>query len=158
MRKTTILSLKISLVLIGLVIMILSIFVLPSLADSVVQVGPEFSYLKAPVFLGIYITNIPFFYALFQAFQLLRYIEQKQAFSSVTVLALKKIKWCAYAILSLYIVGSTFLMSHSAFHPSLWVIGGAIMFASVVIAVFVQLLQGLLNNAMEIKEENELTV
>ena len=158
MGKATIMSLKVSLFLIGFTILILSVFVLPSLADSVAQVGPEFSYLKAPVLIGIYVTTIPFFYALFQAFQLLRYIEQKHAFSGVTVLALKKIKWCAYAILSLYIVGSTFLMSQSAFHPSLWVIGGAIMFASVVIAVFVQLLQGLLNNAMEIKEENELTV
>ena len=107
---------------------------------------------------GIYITTIPFFYALYQAFQLLRYIEQKQAFSDGTLVALKKIKVCAFAILTLYIVGSTFLMTQSAFHPSLWLIGGAIMFASVVIAVFVQLLQGLLNSAMEIKAENELTV
>ena len=46
MGKATMLSLKVSLVLIGSTIMILSVFVLPQIANSVVQVGPEFAYLK----------------------------------------------------------------------------------------------------------------
>ena len=41
----------------------------------------------------MYVAAIPFFVALYQAFKLLSYIDKNQAFSELSVKALKKIKY-----------------------------------------------------------------
>ncbi|MEI5909287.1 DUF2975 domain-containing protein [Bacillus spongiae] len=150
--------LKTAICLIGLVILALFLFWLPWLANLSVEMYPEYSYLQYPVLIGMYTTSIPFFFALYQAFQILSYITKNNAFSNLSVKALKHIKYCAIAISIIYVIGSLFLLSQSALHPGIALMGLTIIFASAVIAVFAAVLQKLLKNAIEIKLENELTV
>jgi hypothetical protein len=56
-----------------------------------------------PFVLYGYAASIPFFIALYQAFKLIGYIRQNQAFSLQSVKALKRIKYCAI-LLSIFIV------------------------------------------------------
>ncbi len=108
----------------------------------------------------MYATAIPFFFALYQAFKLLSYIDKNKAFSELSVKALKNIKYCAITISILYAVGMPFfyLIAEEDDAPGLIVIGLVIIFASMVIAVFAAVLQKLLKEAIDIKSENDLTV
>jgi len=113
-----------------------------------------------PILLGMYVPAIPFFIALYQAWKLLSYIDKNKAFSDLSVKALKNIKYCAITISALYAAGIPYIfyVADKDDAPGVAAMGLVIIFASVVIAAFAALLQKLLQNAIEIKSENDLTV
>lgn len=150
--------LKWSVFIIGMVVLILCIFWLPNLAKNTAEMNPEYAHLRYPVLVGMYITAIPFYFALYQTLKLLNYIEKKTAFSELAVTALKHIKLCAFTEVILYIAGFSFLAMQNAMHPGVAVWGAAIVFTSMTIALFAAVLQELLITALEIKSENDLTV
>ena len=158
MERGTTLFLKVAIFLIGITVLAMCVFLLPWLANDTAEMYPEFAYLQYPILIGLYITAIPFFIALYQALKLLNYIGNNNAFSELSVKALKHIKYCAVTISILYVIGIIFLISQNASHPGIVLIGLTIFFTSVVIAVFTAVLQKLLKNALEIKSENDLTV
>ncbi|WP_228550156.1 DUF2975 domain-containing protein [Salinibacillus xinjiangensis] len=119
---------------------------------------PEFAYLKIPVLAGLYITVIPFSIALVRTFKLLRGVEENKIFSEGSVNALRDIKYCLISILLFYVMGSIFLMTQSAFHPGIAIMGFTVMFITTFIALFSTVLQRLLRNALNIKSENDLIV
>ncbi|WP_241657127.1 DUF2975 domain-containing protein [Halobacillus salinus] len=156
MRKT--LFLKVTVYVLGAAILILSVFWLPWMSGEAAEIEPSLAYLRYPVLVGIYITAVPFFLALYEALRLLKYIDHQQAFSEAAVHSLRLIKYCALAICSLYAVGSIFLITQSALHPGIALVGLVIIFACIVIAMFGGVLQQLLKSAIEIKIENEWTI
>lgn len=158
MKRGTTTFLKVAIFLIWITLLVLCIFGLPWLSHYTVEMFPEFSYLRYPVLVGLYVTMLPFCIALYQSIRLLMLIENNNAFSTLSVKALKSIKYCAVVIAILYGIGSIFLFSQNALHPGIALIGFAIIFASIVIAVFTVVLLKLLNNALEIKLEHDLTV
>lgn len=150
MKRGSTLFLKIAVILIGIPILALCVFWLPLLRN----------YLSYPVLISLYATVIPFFFALYQALKLLSYIDQNKAFSELSVQALKNIKYCAITISILYVVVIPFLIPVADADDAPGLIGFPIIFifASSVVAVFAAVLQKLLKKAIEIKNENELTV
>ncbi|MDR4346565.1 DUF2975 domain-containing protein, partial [Bacillus anthracis] len=108
----------------------------------------------------LYATAIPYYFALYQTFKLLNYIDKNNAFSELSVKALKNIKYSALAISVLYVLGMPlfYLVAERDDAPGIIVIGMIIIFASMVIAVFAAVLQRLLKDAIDIKSENDLTV
>jgi len=158
MRKGTTAFLKIAIFMIGLFVIVFCSFWLPGLASDAEKMNPEYAYLKLPVLLGLYITAIPFFLALNRAWRLLNDIESGNAFSERSVTFLRHIKNCATTIMIMYISGILLLAVNNALHPGIAVVGIIIIFATLVIAVFAAVLQELLRSALEIKEENDLTV
>jgi hypothetical protein len=159
MKRET-LFLKIAVFLIGAPILALCVFGLPSLAMHAPEGGPKWAYGLYGILVIMYLSAIPFFTALFQAFKLLNYIDQNKAFSEIAVKALKKIRNCAIAIVILYTVGMPlfYFLAEVDDAPGIILIGMVIIFASTVIAVFAAVLQKLLKNAIDIKSENDLTV
>ncbi|WHY78625.1 DUF2975 domain-containing protein [Neobacillus sp. WH10] len=158
MKRGTTTSLKLAIFIIGIISLALCIFFLPGLSREAAKINPEYAHLRLPVLLGLYITVIPFFLALYQAFKLLGYIESKNAFSELAVVSLKHIKYCANTIIIIYVIGISLLVSQNALHPGIAIIGFTIVFAAFVISLFTAILQELLRNALEIKAENDLTV
>nr|WP_241680324.1 DUF2975 domain-containing protein [Metabacillus mangrovi] len=144
--------------IIGLTILSLCVFYLPNLARETAVTYPEYAYLKMPVLMGLYLTAIPFFLALYQALKILNYIKGKDAFTDLSVQSLGSIRNCAIAIIVLYVIGMIILTVLNALHPGIALMGLVIIFASLVIAVFSAILQELLRRAIELKSENELTV
>jgi len=96
----------------------------------------------------------------YQAFQLLRYIDENKAFSELSVNALKMIKKCAVTISGLHILVLPlfYLFAEMDDAPGVIFVGLLVPFASLVIAVFAAVLQKLLRNAIDIKSENDLTI
>ncbi|WP_282137211.1 DUF2975 domain-containing protein [Rossellomorea aquimaris] len=158
MMKRETLFLKIAVFLIGTPVLALCVFGLPWLAKD--AAGSELAYLINGILVVMYVSAIPFFVALYQAIRLLIYIDKNNAFSELSVKALKNIKYCATTITILYVAGMPlfFLMGEIDDAPGVIVIGMMFIFAPLVIAVFAAVLQKLLKNAIEIKSENDLTV
>lgn len=158
MKRGTTLFLKLAVLFIGLPIIALCIFGLIGLISN--PANPDYDQVLYPIIIGIYISTIPFFIALYQAFKLLSYIDKNQAFSDLSVKALKKIKFCALIISGLYVVILLFVFGLAQIDdaPGLVLVGMVPIFASLVIAVFAAVLQRLLQDAIEIKKENDLIV
>ncbi|PFA63108.1 hypothetical protein CN378_18950 [Bacillus sp. AFS015802] len=157
MKRET-LFLKIALFLIGAPIAALCFIGMPMLAMN--AAGWSLAYVVYGILAVMYASAIPFFTALFQAYKLLTFIDQHNAFSESSVKALKTIKTCAIVICSFYVAGMPLFYALAEFDdaPGVIVIGMIFIFGSAVIAVFAAVLQKLLNNAIEIKSEHDLTV
>ena len=158
MKQGSTLFLKASIILMGIPVLALCIVGLPWLANN--PANPDYSYILYPIVIGIYVSAIPFFIALYYAFKLLSYIDKNKAFSYLSVKVLKKIKFCAIIISSVYAIIAPFvyLVAELDDAPGLIIIGMVPIFASLVIAVFAAVLQRLLQEAIDIKEENDLMV
>ncbi|MBO1511221.1 DUF2975 domain-containing protein [Metabacillus bambusae] len=158
MKHGSTLFLKIAVFLIGIPVLALCIFGLCWLANN--PVSPDYAHILYPILIGMYVSAIPFYIALYQAFKLLSYIDKNQAFSELSVKALKIIKFCAMTISGLYVVILPFvyLVAERDDAPGLIIIGMVPIFASMVIAVFAAVLQRLLQEAIDIKSENDLIV
>ena len=160
MKQGSTLFLKIAVFIIGTPVLALCIFGLPGMAARDAAAHPETAYLQYPFLIGAYITVTPFFVALYQAFKLLRYIDKNKAFSDLSVKALKKIKYCAITISILHVLvwPLFYIFAEIDDAPGVIFIGLVVPFASMVIAVFAAVLQKLLQEAINIKSENDLTV
>lgn len=158
MKQGSTLFLKIAVILMGLPVLALGIFGLTWLAKN--PVNPDYANILYSIVIGMYVSVIPFFVALYQAFKLLNNIDKSQAFSELSVKPLRNIKFCALTISSLYVVLLPFvyIVAELDDAPGLIIIGMVPVFASMVIAVFAAVLQRLLQEAIDIKSENDLTV
>ncbi|ALX48281.1 DUF2975 domain-containing protein [Lentibacillus amyloliquefaciens] len=154
--KTT--FLKAAVFFIGIIVLVLCIFLVPWMAEEMAKTYPKYAYLKVPVLLGVYLTMIPFFLALYQSAKLLSYIEKKIPFTERTVAALRHIKYYGIAIMVCDVLGLLFLFSQDAVQPGVFLLGFSVIFGSIVISVFAAILQELIRSALAIKEENDLTV
>ena len=115
-------------------------------------------YFKDPFLAYAYLASTAFFLALFKAFTLLGYIGQNKAFSQATMKALRTIRHCAYAIIGFVAVGELFIMSGNSDDRAGGVfLGILITFGSVVIATAAAMFERVLQNAVDIESENDLT-
>src|SRR4051812_6524647 len=125
MKQGTTLFLRAAVILIGIPILAMCIFVVPGIADFAAELYPEYTAIQYLVMIDLYAAALPFFFALFQAFKLLNYIDTNEAFSELSVQALKKIKYCAITISGLFVVGMPlfYLMAERDDAPGIVVIG-----------------------------------
>ncbi|PEX82939.1 DUF2975 domain-containing protein [Bacillus cereus] len=160
MKQGSTLFLKTVVILIGIPVLAMCIFLVPKIGNFAAELYPDIAFLKYLVFINLYATAIPFYYALYQAFKLLSYIDKNNAFSALSVSALKNIKYCAMTISVLYVLGMPlfYLIAERDDAPGFIIIGMIMILASMVIAVFAAVLQRLLQDAIDIKSENDLTV
>ncbi|SDZ23777.1 DUF2975 domain-containing protein [Thermoactinomyces sp. DSM 45892] len=159
MKRASTLFLKITVFMIGLPILALCIFLVPKMANFAASLYPNFASIKYLVFIVMYGSAVPFYFALYQAFHLLRYIDENKAFSSLSVKSLKNIQLSAMIISGLYLLGlPLFHFIARKVDPPVGLLGLIITFTSLVIAVFVTIMKRLLQEVINIKSENDLTV
>ena len=118
-------------------------------------------YFKDPFLAYAYIASIPFFVALYQAFNVLGYVKQNKVFSQGTLKALRIIKYCAIAIIGFVAVSIIFIypmFGDIDDRPQGVFMRILITFASIIIAAAAGLFEQILKNAMDIKSTNNLTV
>jgi hypothetical protein len=163
MKQGSTFFLRTAVILMGIPVLALCIFELPQLMKEAIghiQPGAELAYMIIGVLTVMYVSAIPFYFALYQALRLLHYIDKSQAFTELSVISLRKIKSCALIISGLYVVALPFIFIIAEWDdaPGLVLIGMVIVGASLVIAVFAAVLERLLQEAITIKSENDLTV
>lgn len=118
-------------------------------------------YFKDPFLAYIYLAFIPFFVGIYQAFKMLGYARRDEIFSERSVKALRTIKYCgsitavmilgAIAYIFVFISGTDDIAGGVA-------MGLFLTFASTVIATAAAVFERILQNAVDIKSENDLTV
>lgn len=116
-------------------------------------------YFNDPFLAYAYAASVPFFVALYQAFRVLLYVRQNKTFSQETVKALRIIKYCAIAIVGFVAVSVIFLLfGDQDDRPQGVFLRILIAFPSIVIATAAAVFERLLQNAVDMKNENDLTV
>lgn len=152
--------LRLVILLLAVIVLALCIFALPSMWRGGLAEFPMASNAILMIVIGLYITAVPFFVALWQAIKLLGYIDKNTAFSDLSVQALKNIKYCSMLISVVYVafVPLLFPIADADDAPGLIIMGAVIACAPITVAVFAAVLQKLLQSVIEIKSENDLTV
>ena len=159
MKRISIVFLQAVILLIGIVA--LTILIRVPLTEGRATNLDLFSIYSDPFILYGYAASIAFFVALYKAFKLLGYIRQNKVFSSNSVNALKSIKYCAIVLSILIVVAGLYIMIfHSKEDDPAGFLAICIVttFASVVVATAAAIFEKLLQNAVDMKSENDLTV
>ena len=120
-----------------------------------------FSIYSDPFILYAYAASIAFFVGLYNAFKLLGYIGQNKVFSSNSVRALKNIKYCAIILSILIVLAGLYIkIFHDKDDDPAGFLAMCIVttFASIVVATAAAIFEKILQNAVDMKSENDLTV
>ena len=117
-------------------------------------------YFRDPFLAYAYVGSLPFFFGLYQAFKLLGYVGQGRALSPAAVTALRRIKYCALAVIG-FIVGAEAYIIFGVQSDDR--AGGVAMgvftgFPCLVAATAAAVLERVLQSAVDLKSENDLTV
>lgn len=138
---------------VSLYILIMSIFI------KEISKNYEFTALY-PTSLCFTVSLIPFYFALYRTLNILSYIDKNNAFSNLSVNALKSIKNCAISISIIHTANLPFLClwAHKAGAPGIIIIGLVLVFIPIIIATFSEILKRLLKQAIDIKNDNDLTI
>jgi Protein of unknown function (DUF2975) len=107
----------------------------------------------------IYLGSIPFFVAIYQAVKLLGYIRRDEVFSERSVRALRIIKYSALILIGFVVVSLLFMIGGDRDdRPAGVFLRLLIIFPSAVGAAAAAIAERILQNAVDIKSENDLTV
>jgi len=113
-----------------------------------------------PLIIYGYIASIPFFVGLYQAFKLLNFIDANKAFSQGAVNTLKAMKFAALSLIGFIALGLFYIrfFVHGDDPAGPTALGIFMSFACAVTATAAGVFQKLLQNAVDMKSENDLTV
>ena len=159
MKQSSTIFLQGVIVLIGIVA--LAIMIRFPLTEGRAENLDLFSIYSDPLILYAYAGSIPFFIALYKAFKLLGYIGQNKAFSLNSVRALSSIKYCAIVLSILIVMGGLYIriFHHKDDDPAGFLaICIVTTFVSIVVATAAAIFEKLLQNAIDMKSENDLTI
>lgn len=159
-HRASTLFLKVALVTIAAAVLVLCVFAFPFVYMELRQGLPTFAFAIYLALIGLILSPFPFFFALYQAFMLLQYIDTNNAFSEASIRSLGYIKYCAIAMSVLYAmcIPLAVVIAELDDAPGAVVIGCVIACAPLVVATFAAVLQKLVHSAVTIKTENEFTI
>ena len=159
MKRISTIFLQAVIVLIGIVA--LAILIRFPLTEGRAANLDLFSIYSDPFILYGYATSIAFFVALYKAFKLLGYIGQNKVFSSDSVGTLKSIKYCAIVLGILIATAGLYIkIFHNKEDDPAGFLAICIVttFVSIVVATAAAIFEKILQNAMNMKSENDLTI
>lgn len=118
-------------------------------------------YFNDPFLTYAYTASIAFFIALYQAFKLLGYVGRNEVFSRRSVKALRAIKYCATILVCFIVAAETYLFIFERGKDDIAggvFIGLLMIVVSGVIAAVASMFEKTLQNGVDTKSENDLTV
>jgi hypothetical protein len=159
MKRSSPIFLQVVIVLIGIAALALLLWE-PHLEGRNANATPFEIYFNDPFLAFAYVGSIPFFVALYQAFKVLGYAGQNRIFSQAAVNALRSIKHCGLGIIGFVAVGEIFILTRGdgEDRPAGLFMGLLIAFGSIVITTAAAMFERILQTAVDIKSENDLTV
>jgi hypothetical protein len=110
-------------------------------------------YFNDPFLALVYAGSIPFFVALYQAFNVLGYVGRNKVFTPEVAKALRTIRYCALAIIGFVAAEEVFIMlanNRDSDNPGAPIlIGALIIFPSIVVAAAAAMFERILQNAVD---------
>lgn len=112
------------------------------------------------ILVALYSCLLPFFYVLHQSLRLLSYIDKNKIFSTDSIRRLTSIKYGGAAIAGIATIALPFVatVGQQEDAPGVMVLGMFVIAAAIVVAAAALILQQLVQHAIDIKAENDLTV
>jgi len=159
MKRISIIFLQAVIVLIGIVALVILIR-FPLTEGRAINLD-LFSIYSDPLILYGYAASIAFFVALYKAFKLLGYIRQNRLFSLNSIRTLRGIKYCAIILSILIVMAGIYIkIFHNKEDDPAGFLAMCIVttFISIVVATAVAVLEKILQNAVDMKSENDLTI
>jgi hypothetical protein len=159
MKRISITFLQATIVLIAIVALVIMIR-LP-LTEGRAKNLDLFRIYADPFILYGYASSIAFFIGLYKVFKLLGYIGQNKVFSSNAVGALKSIKYCAIVLSILIVIAGLYIrIYHNKDDDPAGFLAICIVttFVSIVVATAAAIFEKILQNAIDMKSENDLTI
>jgi len=159
MKRISIVFLQAVIVLIGIVTLVILIW-LPLTEGRATNLDLLNIYSDKFILYG-YTTSIPFFVALYNAFKLLGCIGQNKVFSTNAVNTLNNIKYCAIVLSILIVAAGLFIrFTHNKEDDPAGFLAICIVttFVSIVVATAAAIFEKILQNAVDMKSENDLTI
>ncbi len=160
MKRSSTIFLQIVIVLIGIGVLALML-IEPRFEGRNVNATNFEIYFKDPFLAYAYTASIAFFVALYQAFKLLGFIAANEVFSPRAVKALRMIKCCALTLVAFIVGAEAFFFTVQRGKEDIAggvMIGLVMIFVSAVAATTAAVFEKLLQRAVEMKSENDLTV
>ena len=159
MRRSSIILLRVVVVLIGIGVLAFMLWE-PTIEGRNVDVTFLQIYFNDPFLVYVYTASIAFFIGLYQAFKLLGHVGRNEVFSERSVKALRTIKYCATTIVAFVVGAEAYLF---IVRPGDDIAGGVfvgllMIFTSGTVAIVARVFEKLLQNAVDMKSENDLTV
>lgn len=114
-----------------------------------------------PFILYGYAASIAFFVALYKAFRLLGYIGQNRVFTSDSVRVLRGIKYCGIVLSILIVMAGLYIrLTHNEDDDPAGFLAICIVttVVSIVVATAAAIFERILQNAIDMKSENDLTI
>lgn len=161
MKKSSILLLQIGTLLLGIGTVVFLLWE-PHLEGRNVNSSVVAIYFKDPFLVYVYIASIFFFVGLYHVYKLLNYLEKHKIFSQQSVYSLQKIKYCALTLVA-FIIGAEgyFFWVQRRVEED---IAGGVMLGLVaigiccIIAAIAAVLESILQRAVDMKSEHDVTV
>jgi hypothetical protein len=160
MKRGSILFLRVVILLVGVAVLAGMLWE-PQVEGRNVNADQVTIYFRDPFLAYVYVGSLPFFFGLYQAFKLLGYVDQGQALSPGGVRALRRIKYCALVVIGFIVGGEAYIILGP--NDSDDRAGGVAMgvftgFACVVTATAAAVLERVLQSAVDLKSDHDLTV
>jgi hypothetical protein len=158
MKRVSTTFLQLVIVLLGIGIGVLLLWE-PHLEGVNANAGFFEVYLDPFIWL-IYCGAIPFYIALYQAINVLELAGKNKVFTPAAVKAMRTIKYCAIIIIGFVAAEETFIILNHGNDDAAGAVslGVMITFGSIVVATAAAMFEQVLQSAVEIKSENDLTV
>lgn len=150
--------LKAILILFGVGLALFAVFLLPVFAEHAAKHYTELAYLKLPIMIFVYCSAVPFYAALHQGVRICDSILKTDPFSRENQRAFSRAGGCALLVSVMYAAGTVVMALLQVQRPIIYVVGILIACCALIFALLCAVLNQLLARAIELREENELTV
>ena len=159
-RETRLLRVLLVMFLVGLVMASGLIYIV---SLDLAALYPELAHLRWPIYVAVLVGLVPMVVAVKVVFDLLRVVDQGEAFSLQTVQLLRRLKvlfgiTAAYLVLGLVGVSVAIWVAMGQTHPSILLGWFAAEVVALSLFTLAALLEGLFAAALELRQDNELTV
>jgi Protein of unknown function (DUF2975) len=158
MKRSSTLFLQAVIVLVG--IAALTLLLWEPHVEGVNANATFFGVYLDPFIALVYAGSIAFFAALYQAFKVLGYAGRNQVFSPEAVKGLRTIRYCALVIIGFVVAEELFILTSHGDDDAAGAVamGVFIAFGSIVVAAAAATFERILQKAVDLKSENDLTV
>lgn len=150
--------LKFLVVLSGAMGFVLMFWLAPTYGRMLAMTNPRLAHTFWPSLAFVWGAGIPIYLMLYEGWKIFTNIGEDQSFSQDNVDRLKKISILAIIEIILYLAATIVLLVYGITNIAVYIVIFMILFVSIFIAMSGATLSHLVNKALELKKENDLTI
>lgn len=150
--------LKFLVTLAGIMGIVLCFWFAPVFGKMMAEKEPRLAYMFWPCLIYIWLACVPVYLALYEAWRIFTNIGDDRSFSTENVHRLKKITKLSILEVIMYFLAAIVLLVVDMVSIQIFIVIFIILFASMFVSVCASVLSHLVSKAVELQNENDLTI